>query len=132
MRLQSRALAFSLIMLSAGCASLPREAKPTESSASKVEPVKKMVASFYGAELAGKKTASGEIFAPNALTAAHRSLPFGTRLRVTNSETGKKVEVRINDRGPFIAGRDLDLSKGAAAALGMKDDGVQTLFVEIL
>lgn len=132
MRLQSKVLTFILIMLAAGCASMPREAKPAASGTSKVEPAKKMVASFYGAELAGKKTANGEIFAPNGLTAAHRSLPFGTRLRLTNRETGKKVEVRINDRGPFIPGRDLDLSKGAAAALGMKDVGVQTLFVEIL
>ncbi|MDR4308891.1 septal ring lytic transglycosylase RlpA family protein [Chelatococcus sambhunathii] len=65
------------------------------------------------------KTASGERMRPLALTAAHRSLPFGTRLRVSNKTTGKSVVVRINDRGPFIRGRFLDLSKGAARTIGM-------------
>lgn len=65
------------------------------------------------------KTASGERMQPYALTAAHRSLPFGTKIRVSNSKTGKSVVVRINDRGPFIKGRFLDLSKGAARSIGM-------------
>lgn len=65
------------------------------------------------------KTASGERMRPYALTAAHRSLPFGTKLRVSNKKTGKSVVVRINDRGPFIRGRFLDLSKGAARTIGM-------------
>lgn len=65
------------------------------------------------------KTASGERMRPLALTAAHRTLPFGTRLRVSNKKTGKSVVVRINDRGPFIKGRFLDLSKGAARSIGM-------------
>lgn len=65
------------------------------------------------------KTASGERMQPYALTAAHRSLPFGTKIRVSNSKTGKSVIVRINDRGPFIRGRFLDLSKGAARSIGM-------------
>lgn len=67
----------------------------------------------------GSKTASGERMRPYALTAAHRSLPFGTRVRVSNSKTGKSVVVRINDRGPFIKGRFIDLSKGAARSIGM-------------
>ena len=91
-----------------------------------------MIASFYGKEFSGKKTASGEPFDPAALTAAHRTLPFGTQLRVKNPQNGKTVEVRINDRGPFAAGRDLDLSHGAAAELGISDDGVTTVQVEVL
>jgi rare lipoprotein A len=69
------------------------------------------------------KTASGERMQPYALTAAHRTLPFGTKLRVSNKKTGKSVVVRINDRGPFIRGRFLDLSKGAASRLGMIKSG---------
>lgn len=67
----------------------------------------------------GSKTASGERMRPLALTAAHRSLPFGTRVKVTNKSTGRSVVVRINDRGPFIKGRFIDLSKGAARSIGM-------------
>ena len=80
----------------------------------------KVVATWYGAELAGNRTASGERFNPNGLTAAHRSLPFGTCLRVTNPKTGRSVAVRVNDRGPFTKGVSLDLSHGAARAIGMR------------
>ena len=69
------------------------------------------------------KTASGERMNPSAMTAAHRSLPFGTRLKVTNQKNGKAVVVRINDRGPFIKGRMLDLSRGAASQLGFIGSG---------
>ena len=69
------------------------------------------------------RTASGERMNPSALTAAHRSLPFGTKVRVTNSRNGRSVIVRINDRGPFIRGRVLDLSKGAAGQLGFIGSG---------
>ena len=77
------------------------------------------VASYYGKELAGRRTASGERFNPGAMTAAHRTLPFGTRVRVTNIHNGRSVIVRINDRGPFVKGRSIDLSRGAARAIGM-------------
>lgn len=77
-------------------------------------------ATWYGHELAGNRTASGEIFNPNGLTAAHRTLPFGTCLRVTNPKTGRSVKVRVNDRGPFTKGIALDLSYGAARAIGMR------------
>lgn len=80
------------------------------------------LASFY--RLAGYKTANGETFDPDLLTAAHRTLPFGTKLRVTNVKTGKSVIVRVNDRGPFIPGRELDLSYSAAESLGMVEQGV--------
>lgn len=69
------------------------------------------------------RTASGERMNPSAMTAAHRSLPFGTKLRVTNQRNGKSVVVRINDRGPFVRGRVLDLSKGAAQRLGFISSG---------
>jgi len=77
-------------------------------------------ATWYGHELAGNRTASGERFNPNGLTAAHRSLPFGTCLRVSNPNTGRSVAVRVNDRGPFTKGVSLDLSYGAARAIGMR------------
>jgi rare lipoprotein A len=77
-------------------------------------------ATWYGNELAGNRTASGERFDPNGLTAAHRSLPFGTCLRVANPKTGRSVSVRVNDRGPFTKGVSLDLSHGAARAIGMR------------
>jgi len=77
------------------------------------------VATYYGKEFAGRRTASGERFNPGAMTAAHRTLPFGTRVQVTNSSNGRSVIVRINDRGPFVKGRSIDLSSAAARAIGM-------------
>jgi rare lipoprotein A len=87
------------------------------------------VASFYGNE-SGSKTASGQRFNENAMTAAHRSLPFGTKLRVTHK--GKSVVVTINDRGPFIKGRVLDLSTGAARAVGLTGSGVGHVTAEVI
>ena len=81
-------------------------------------------ASYYSS---GSRTASGEHFNPNGLTAAHRSLPFGTRLRVTNVSNGRTVVVRVNDRGPFVRGRMLDLSRGAAKAIGMVNAGTASI-----
>ena len=74
------------------------------------------IASVYG--YSGRRSASGETASPSGLTAAHRSLPFGTLVRVTNDATGRSVVVRINDRGPFVAGRVIDLTPSAAQALG--------------
>ena len=88
------------------------------------------LASFY--RLAGYKTANGETFDPNLLTAAHRTLPFGTKLRVTNEKTGKSVVVRVNDRGPFIPGREIDLSYSAAETLGMVEQGVGKVRMTVL
>ncbi len=76
------------------------------------------------------QTASGEMMNPEAMTAAHKSLPFGAKVRVTNRANGKSVVVRINDRGPFIAGRIVDVSKGAARKLGMVSSGVVTACIE--
>ena len=86
------------------------------------------MASFYKYEA---KTASGEQFNPNELTAAHRTLPFGTRLRVTNLATGHSVTVRVNDRGPFIPGRVVDVSRTAAQELGMIDRGITKVKLEV-
>lgn len=89
-----------------------------------------MKASWYGPGFHGRKTANGEIYDQMAFTAAHKSLKFGTLLKVTNPKNGKSVIVRINDRGPYIAGRDLDLSKAAALEIGMVKKGVARLKVE--
>ncbi|MBL4634238.1 MAG: septal ring lytic transglycosylase RlpA family protein [Kofleriaceae bacterium] len=90
-------------------------------------------ASWYGGKFHGRKTASGERFNKNALTAAHRKLPFGTKVRVTHLGNGKSVIVRINDRGPFgNRGRILDLSEAAATRLGMKRAGVARIKLEVL
>jgi rare lipoprotein A len=89
-------------------------------------------ASWYGGKFHGRRTANGERFDMNELTAAHRSLPFGTRVRVTNERNGRSVVVRINDRGPFVGNRIIDLSRGAAAAVGMVSTGVAPVRVDVL
>ncbi len=81
-------------------------------------------ASFYGPRFHGKTTANGEKMDQNAFTCAHKNLPFGTMLEVRNPENGMQVVVRVNDRGPFVKGRVLDVSAGAAKALKMRDSGV--------
>jgi rare lipoprotein A len=88
--------------------------------------------SMYGNEFAGKKTASGEVFDPTALTMAHRTLPFGTRVRVTNLENQRSVEVVVNDRGPYVAGRIGDLSEAAARRIGMISNGVVDALLDVL
>jgi|SRR5579864_7548706 len=88
--------------------------------------------SMYGNDLAGRKTASGDLFDPKALTMAHRSLPFGTRVRVTNLKNQRSVEVVVNDRGPFASGRIADLSEAAARRIGMVSDGVVEALLDIL
>lgn len=89
-------------------------------------------ASYYGAQHHGNKTASGERFDQNALTAAHRSLPFGSRVQVTNLRNDKTVIVRINDRGPFVRGRIIDVSRKAAEQLDMIRDGVAPVSIKQL
>src|SRR6266404_4457757 len=81
-------------------------------------------ASWYGPGLAGRKTTSGEVYNPGALTAASKTLPIGSVVKVTNPENGKSVNVRINDRGPFVRGRSLDLSQRAAEKIGIIHKGV--------
>lgn len=90
------------------------------------------MASWYGPGFHGRRSASGEVFNQNDLTAAHRTLPFGTRVRVTNMSTGQSVVVRINDRGPFGHGRVIDLSAAAASNIGLRASGVGRVQLEVL
>ncbi len=88
------------------------------------------LASFYNDKFEGKKTASGEIYKASKLTAAHRTLPFGTRVKVTNLSNNRSVVVTVNDRGPFVKNRVIDLSRAAAEKLGYIDQGVAEVKVE--
>lgn len=90
------------------------------------------VASYYGSRFHGRQTANGERFNMRAMTAAHKTLPFGTMVRVTNASNGRSVTVRINDRGPFIPGRTIDLSRGAAEQIGMISRGHATVELELV
>ncbi|MDR1107405.1 MAG: septal ring lytic transglycosylase RlpA family protein [Spirochaetaceae bacterium] len=90
------------------------------------------IASWYGAEFAGRPTASGEIFDPALLTAAHPTLPFGTFLKITNTHNNKQVVIRVNDRGPFVSTRILDVSRAAAEQLDMLSTGTAPVVVESL
>ena len=90
------------------------------------------IASWYGNQFHGRRTASGEVFNQYELTAAHRTLPFGTLVNVTSIDTGKSVQVRINDRGPHTRGRSIDLSMAAAEAIGIKSRGVGEVRIDVL
>lgn len=90
------------------------------------------VASYYGARFAGRRTANGERFNPREMTAAHKTLPFGTRVRVVNPRNGSEVVVRINDRGPFVRGRTIDLSRAAAEEIGIVRAGHGTVELHIV
>ena len=116
----SRPLAITAVVL--GCA-LGVVSAPAEET----QPIQTGAASWYGPGFHGKRTANGERLNTHALTAAHKSLPFGTQLGVTNERTGKSVVVRINDRGPYARGRVIDLSKAAADAVGILGVGTVTL-----
>src|SRR3954453_10974753 len=116
----STALAITAIVL--GCA-----LGATPAAAEEAKPIQTGPASWYGPGFHGKRTVNGETFNTNDLTAAHKTLPFGTQVRVTNERTGKSVVVRINDRGPYAHGRVIDLSKAAAQAVGISGVGKVTL-----
>jgi rare lipoprotein A len=148
--------AVALLALVAACAQLPPSgeapaeapaapaAEPPAPPTARPEPVppspkpprtiahtERGVASFYAASFAGKKTANGDTFDPDALTMAHRTLPFGTKVRVTNPRNHRSVEVVVNDRGPMVAGRIADLSPAAARAIGLTD-GVAEVTLEVV
>jgi rare lipoprotein A len=128
------ALLVSLSGFLPGWASPPR---PADSSASvpvgqESSAILDGVASYYGKEHHGKKTANGEIFDMNKLTAAHRSLPFGSQVKVTNLSNQRSVIVRINDRGPYYQGRIIDLSQAAADRLEMVKAGITKVKLEVL
>lgn len=116
-------------LLSACAAREPTLPPPAPASSPFVETG---TASWYGRWHRGRRTASGERFNPNAMTAAHRSLPLGTVVRVTNLENHRFVRVRINDRGPYVDGRIIDLSAAAARRLGMEKDGIARVRIEVV
>ena len=89
-------------------------------------------ASFYGGKWNGRKTANGEIFDTSMMTAAHKTLPFGTKVKVTNMNNGKSVVVRINDRGPYVNGRVIDLSTAAFSSIESVSAGVTSVKLEII
>lgn len=89
-------------------------------------------ASWYGPGFRGKPTASGEVFRPRKHTAAHKTLPFGTVVRVTRQDSGKSVTVVINDRGPYVSGRVIDLSRGAARRVDLIEDGVAPVELRVV
>ena len=147
-------LALSAGLILIGCASTPRFAtrstppspkaentaettksektKPPRNPSGKVLLTLEGIASYYADDYHGKQTSNGEIFDMNALTAAHRTLPFGTTVRVTNVENKKNVVVRINDRGPFKEGRIIDLSLAAAKELDLIRMGTARVKLEVL
>ena len=90
------------------------------------------IASWYGPGFDGNLTANGEVYDMNGISAAHKTLPFGTIVRVVDLETGRSIVVRINDRGPFVEGRIIDLSKGAAEKLGMVERGIVPVGLRIV
>lgn len=108
------------------------EAKPAEAAASAAGEAQTGLAAFYSNRLNGRKTASGQRYNPNALTAAHQTLPFGTHVKVTNTKNNRHVIVRINDRGPTQAGRILDLSRAAATRLRMQRSGLVEVKMEVV
>ncbi|MBD2577821.1 septal ring lytic transglycosylase RlpA family protein [Oscillatoria sp. FACHB-1406] len=110
----------------------PEAAAAPQAPEQRTVSVQRGMASWYGPGFHGRLSASGERFNQNAMTAAHRTLPFGTRVRVTNRNNGQSAIVRINDRGPFVRGRIIDLSVGAAKQIGMYGSGVAPVEVEVL
>ncbi|MGH7935032.1 MAG: septal ring lytic transglycosylase RlpA family protein [Candidatus Binataceae bacterium] len=123
-------VAVAAALMFAGCASMSamvpalRPPSRTMPRTARIGHEHVVVASWYGPGFAGRRTSSGERYDPDRLTAASKTLPIGSLVRVTNPDNGRSVDVRINDCGPFVRGRGLDLSKRAAERIGMKHKGV--------
>lgn len=117
-------------------APVPQPSNPSQPSGAPPpisgEYVEQGIASWYGVPFNGRRTSNGEIYDMHQFTAAHRTLPFGSMVRVTNLQNGKQTEVRINDRGPFVANRVIDLSQSAAQALGMIGTGTARVKLEVV
>jgi len=116
-----------LALLSSGCSSMT-----SKNDASMTGYKETGKASFYAMKFQSRKTASGERFDQSANTAAHKKLPFGTKVKVTNVKNGKSVIVRINDRGPFVRGRIIDLSRSAFSSIGNTSAGVIDVKIEVV
>ncbi|OLB97412.1 MAG: hypothetical protein AUH30_10295 [Candidatus Rokubacteria bacterium 13_1_40CM_68_15] len=119
-------------ILATGCATPGVVRTPSQSPPSLLGAQWTGTASWYGEPHQGRPTASGEVFDKAKLTAAHRTLPLGTRVAVTNLDNGRTVEVRVNDRGPFVAGRLIDLSEGAARSLGGIGAGLMRVRIRVV
>lgn len=127
----SKKLSLCSTLIVGGCAWLafvPWEAAAQGRSSS----LQTVTASFYSSRYDGRRTASGERFSSSALTAAHREMPFGTRVRLTNLSNQKSVVVRVNDRGPFVKGRDISVTRAAARRLGFTRAGTAQVSMEVL
>lgn len=112
--------------------SLDRSGSPPNATSARKPTTETGIASYYADKYHGRTTANGEVFDRTKLTAAHRTLPFGTVVKVTHQGNQRSVTVRINDRGPFVAGRVIDLSRAAARELAMEQAGLANVKVEIL
>ncbi|AEO47526.1 rare lipoprotein A [Rhodospirillum rubrum F11] len=127
-------LAITLTALTAACAQTAPVVAPAPAPMVEVIPAKPAVdriyVSWYGRSHQGKRTASGEIFDANGMTAAHPKLPFGSKVKMRNPESGQSVVVRVNDRGPFVSTRGMDVSEAAAKALGIWAKGIALVEVE--
>jgi rare lipoprotein A len=145
----TRGLSCAVVVFLVGCASTPRFAgreeqrsdehkppaqteQPAKQPAGKILLTLEGIASYYAQDFHGKQTSNGETFDMNALTAAHRTFPFGTKVRVTNLENNKTVIVRVNDRGPFKEGRMMDLSMGAAKEIDLIRTGTARVRLDVL
>lgn len=117
----------AFLALLAGCGSTPKSGAPVSSGHSESG-----MASYYGNEFNGRKTASGERFDQGKLTAAHRTMPFGTRVKVTNTKNNRSVVVRVNDRGPFVRGRVIDLSSSAFRSIAGLNEGVVPVRIQVI
>ncbi len=130
-----RSLILAIAVLAIACTPATTTKKTSTGATSRPRPggdVQTGIASWYGGKHHGGPTASGERFNKNSMTAAHRTLKMGTRVRVTRKKNGRSVVVRINDRGPYSKGRIIDLSEAAARELDMIDDGIAQVRVEVV
>jgi rare lipoprotein A len=134
--LRGRLMAAAAILMAVGCASSPRYTSTVpvrgDTPPLSAKRVQEGVASYYAGDFHGRKTANGEVYDMHAMTAAHQALPFNSRVMVTNLDNGKRVVVRINDRGPFVKERIIDLSYGAAKKIGMIGPGTARVKLEVL
>ena len=127
-----RAFCAAALLVLVGCSSTPKVGGGSSGGSVASGHSESGMASYYGNEFQSRKTASGERFDQGKLTAAHRTLPFGTRLKVTNTQNGRSVVVRVNDRGPFARGRIIDLSRSAFKSIAGLNAGVVHVHIQVV